>query len=273
MDLILNGQILREEDFHLSTENRAFTYGDGIFETLIAKEGNIKFFKEHLERLKAGLKVLDIVNEKLFDEEELQKKIISLIKINGIRGIARIKIMVWRKSGGLFSPEKNEGEYLILIKEHIKPAQQKEKVFFYKENTKTYSAVSKFKTISSLHYVLAGIFKNKNAADDLILFDSKGNISECLNSNIFWIKDHFVFTPSLLSACVDGIMRKQIIQKLKEKKIILIEGEFSSREIMHADFVFTSNVTGLFPVLSVEGKTYNAKNGIFQCLSSELNYC
>jgi 4-amino-4-deoxychorismate lyase len=81
--------------------------------------------------------------------------------------------------------------------------------------------------------------------DEVILLSAKGQVSEAGSSNIFWVKDGAYFTPSLNSGCISGIGRKQIIKKLKQLEMVLIEGEFSPSELLQADKVFTSNVTGI----------------------------
>ena len=118
---------------------------------------------------------------------------------------------------------------------------------------------------------MAGVFKKEQDADDVILLDTAGNVSECLNSNIFWIKGDFIFTPSLFTACIDGVMRKQIIQKLGVRSLAVIEGEFPPKDLMEADFAFTSNIAGLIPILSIEGKELNKSNTLFKYLAEELN--
>lgn len=268
--MILNGNILTEESCSLSFRNRAFAYGDGLFETLIGSKSQIYYFNDHLERLSASLKVLKI-DASWINIEKISSEIKQLIDKNNIENLARIRILVWRKTGGLFSPDSNEAEYMVNAMEHTPTFTPKTKAVFFEEIKKSFSPISPFKTLSALHYVMAGIYKKDQNVDEVILLDTENNISETLNSNIFWIKEGKVFTPSILTGCIDGVMKKQIAEFLKNKNILLIEGCFSKKDLLDAEFVFTSNVTGVIPILSIEQKLLQDKHEIFDLISKEFN--
>lgn len=270
MILIYNGKELNETEFHVGCDNRAFTYGDGVFETIIASPHKISFLTDHITRLTKGINALGMIAPAEINLSAIEKFIQSLITKNQIEKEARIKILVWRKSEGLFTPSGNESEFIITASSHTQPLPVKEKVLFYKDIRLVHSPVSRFKTLSSLPYVMAGIAKTTLQADDLILFDTEDHVAECLISNIFWIKDEKVFTPSIETGCKEGIMRKQILDYLNKSNIKWEEGKFRKEDLLQANLIFTSNVAGIIPLRKVEDKIFPVVSDLFIKIRSAL---
>jgi 4-amino-4-deoxychorismate lyase len=271
MYLIFNGQFIDESAFHVGLDNRAFSYGDGVFETIVAFPHKVNYLSDHLERLSSGIKTLGMILPKEINQKTCEELIKELIVKNNLDK-ARVKILVWRKSGGFFTPQSNDAEFIITASRFIQPPAQSEKVFIYDNVRIPYSGFSKFKTLSSLPYVMAGIAKKELNADDLILLDTEGNIAEGLVSNLFWIKGNNVFTPSIETGCKEGVMRKQILSFLDQNKIQCNEGKFRKEDLLSADFAFTSNVTGIVAILKLEDIIYHQSSELFNKIHSYFNF-
>jgi 4-amino-4-deoxychorismate lyase len=269
MYLFFNGGIIKEEDLRLTSDNRALNYGDGLFETMKFSAGKISYLNDHLERMYAGAKAFHLRIPRGLSDTSIQKNITELSLKNKLDE-GRVKILLWRKSGGLFSPESEEADCMILLKEwHGSPA-EKQKVIFSSER-KSYSALSAYKLLSSATYIMAGIEKQKKGADDVIILNHSNEVVECLSSTIFWEKDSQLFTPALKTGCIEGVMRKQIIEKLKNDKIPVREGHYSTEELLRADFVFTSNIGGLSRIRSIENTEFKKESSIFKELKQIVN--
>ena len=253
MWLWYNTQLIRDKDLVLSTGNRAFQYGDGIFETIIVKDKVIQHAEYHEKRMLLGARALSIDLDLSF--EEFSKRILFLMKKNKLQD-GRVKITIWRREGGFYIPETNEAEYLITIKSKTETNTSPQRLALAKTVNLSRSMAPNCKTLNSLPYVLAGL-ELKNMAgqvDDLIIPDSEGHISECISSNLFWVKDGIYYTPSLETNCVAGVKRAYIIDRLKERQIAVHEVKAEIEQLYNADAVFKTNVTGIFPVVSVEGR-------------------
>jgi branched-chain amino acid aminotransferase/4-amino-4-deoxychorismate lyase len=271
MKVIFNGNIVEESTIQFGINNRGLNYGDGLFETIIGTDLQINYLEDHLTRLLSGLEELKIRIPPFFYFNDVNEELFKLRKENNIKGLTRIKILVWRKTGGLFTPTNDNADFLITaIPTELNQA-PKQKVVFYEDIKITPSPISRFKKLSSLTYVMAGIFKKEAHADDVILLDTNGNIAECLVSNIFWVKDNQLYTPALQTGCVEGIMRKQILNFFEDLNIKVEEGEYKREDLLNADFVFTSNVTGIIPVKSIEDKNYTADFSMFERIK-KLSY-
>jgi 4-amino-4-deoxychorismate lyase len=269
--LIYNNQVIPENTFTISAGNRAFSYGDGLFETMIFRERKILYLKDHLSRISEGLQVLDIKFPALLTEGNILEKVGELADKNNLSSNARVKLQVWRKTGGLVTPESSEADFIISVSE-LKKGQEVKKIAFTSSEVKLqFGNLSKYKTLNFLPYIQAGLEKKKRKADEIILTDGKGMIAEASSSNIFWSNSDILYTPALETGCIDGIMRKQIIRFCASENIKVIEGHFPLAELQNAELVFTSNVSGLSLIESINDKKINIQYTLYQVIRIGLD--
>lgn len=269
MKCISNFKIAEETSVSLSLQNRAFQYGDGLFETMLYRNGQVCFLNDHIERLLTGAQVLHMQLPDGLNAAYLQESIAQLVHINQLVDSARIRLQVCRKPGGLYTPLEPSTEFYITVHSFAPVPSIKERVFFYDEIRLSYSVISSLKTCNALPYIMAGIAKNALSVDDMILLDMYGHIAECIASNLFWIKEGCLFTPSLQSGCIAGVMRKQIIQKAKTMAIPVSEGLFHKAEILSAEAVFCTNVAGIQVIHRIEDTVFNASKLPHKLLHNE----
>jgi 4-amino-4-deoxychorismate lyase len=108
---------------------------------------------------------------------------------------------------------------------------------------------SRFKTLSALPYVMAGIEKKERQMDEMVLCDMYGRVSEASAMNIFWQKDKKLYTPSLNTGCIEGIMRSKILDAVKGIQICEVQPD----DLIEAEAIVTCNVTGIYPIDILEG--------------------
>ncbi|WP_028980967.1 aminotransferase class IV [Sporocytophaga myxococcoides] len=263
--LILNGEYYPTDSNQLlSTSNRAFLYGDGIFETIKLQNKNLLFWEDHYNRMVNGAKALSLDCSKI-TEDNLRDSIINLAEQNSLP-IARIRIQLWRAPGGLFTPTDNSVQYLINASEFTVAPSLKRSCFFFEEVPLAYSSISRYKTCNALPYILASIKRKELEADEMILFNTDGFVSECTASNIFWLKGETLCTPSLETGCIEGIVRKQILAYARQHHIKVVEGQYFKEELLHADFVFTTNTAGISQLACIEGKQFKEKHPLYDQL-------
>jgi 4-amino-4-deoxychorismate lyase len=256
MKCIYNFGLAEETMVSLPLHNRAFQYGDGLFETMRFQHGNVLFLPDHFERLSAGLQVLQMKLPADFTRQYIAEAAHQLALANHLPE-ARIRLQVWRKTGGLYTPSQREAEFYINVQPFVAPPAVKEKVLFYTDIRLSYSPLSSLKTCNALPYILAGLAKTHAGADDMILLDTAGHVAECIASNIFWMKNGCLHTPSLQSGCIAGIMRKQILQQAANICIPVQEGLFSIEELLQADSVFCSNIASIQTIRQIENTIFD----------------
>lgn len=233
--------------------NRSFLFGDGLFETMVSSKGKLLDFSLHLERLQMGLEVLGMTAEGLSSQEELE----HLISLNAAdQALLRIRWNVFRSGQGKYSPESMMTDETLQI-QSFSPAPKVKFIAMISSTHKLYPHVwANCKTSNALVYVLANQERVQHQMDEVILLDDQGNVSEAGAANIFWKKGETYFTPSLATHCIAGIGRAKICKLLQENGNSLQIGEYSIKEMLSADKVFTSNVTGISYLKEIEGKTF-----------------
>lgn len=252
---VLNGKLVDVNKLPLQLLERGFNYGDGLFETIIVKNTIPRFLDFHISRLKKGMQALSM--EDSLQESSLIKYINLLIEIGNLKDTGRIKLLVWRSSGGLYTPETTSTEMLLFTA----PNTRRESIIHNSDIAKKinlhHSPISEFKTISALPYVLAGIEKKERKLDEIILLDNFQNISECSSSNLFWIKNDIFYTPSLNTGCIAGVMRRHILHQARLSGRQIFEVMEQASALATADQVFCCNVTGVYVFENFRGKKYN----------------
>ncbi|RPA68111.1 aminodeoxychorismate lyase [Cyclobacteriaceae bacterium YHN15] len=226
----------------LDWHNRGFLFGDGLFETMVFQNKKIRFSDDHELRLMEGVDILGLERTGISSIHHIEK-ILNLFfpKSEPLR----IRWNIFRRGLGKYSPTENLTHETLQIESFIKPVGLKINAFVSEKIRVPELPWSHCKTMNALTYVMANQDRVNRKMDEVILLNSKGLVSEAGSSNIFWVRNGVYFTPSLSCSCISGIGRKQIIKKLNQLGIEIIEGEFLPVELIKADKVFTSNVTGI----------------------------
>jgi branched-chain amino acid aminotransferase len=230
------------------TANRAFKYGDAIFETLKVVKGNILFLEDHYFRLMASMRVIRMEIPMQFTMEFLESEILKLIEAsNLINSPVRVRMTVYRTAVGLYTPESNDVSYVIDVKEVDDEMYQLNNdscvVDLFKDHYVTPQLLSTLKTNNRVLNVIAGIFAKENDLDNCLLLNSNKQVVEAINGNIFLVKGTTIKTPPLADGCIKGIMRMQLIQLIsKMEGYELEESSISPFELQKADEIFVTNV-------------------------------
>lgn len=256
MFLVYNSDILAETDFQIFANDRAFRYGDGLFETVRYERNRIQFWPDHFARLTVGMKALHLNMPSGLTEITVHQLITDLLVANQLTDQpARIKIQVWRQTGGLYTPTTNRANILITAQPGRPFAiTERANVGIYEAVRLTYSPFSGVKTLNSLPYVMAGIAKQERGLDDVILLHDgpDGYLAECQASNLFWFDEGVLFTPSVETGCVNGVMRQHILQKAAAVGQPINVGFHKPQILSFAEAVFACNVSGIQWIRAVE---------------------
>jgi branched-subunit amino acid aminotransferase/4-amino-4-deoxychorismate lyase len=245
MKVLYNSRLLSDSSVSLELDDRAFCYGDGLFETIVTGPNRLNLIEFHFDRLKRGCQKLAL-KMPLLNPKELIIRIDQLAKENEIKGTIRAKLQVWRQSGGLYAPKNNESNYLLTVDNQAGEFYNEITSISDSQNSQlVYSNISGLKTLNALPYILAGIEKNNSKFEDLIIKNEKDQIVEMIASNIFWIKGSTIYTPSLKSGCVEGVMRKYLLSEFRSKNIDCQEILAETNDLLDAQSIFLTNASGI----------------------------
>ncbi|MEP0074051.1 MAG: aminodeoxychorismate lyase [Marinomonas sp.] len=246
-----------KSDTSLTVTDRGLAYGDGVFETISATSKSLLHIDDHLSRLYRGLTKLGMP----FSEDQKQNlctflysSILPLIESDSV-----VKIMVTRGEGGRgYLPPENCLHTVII---GILPAPdyetQRQKGVSLSVSPVPASEnrfLAGTKHLNRLENVMAKQFLMKSDFEAIML-NNNDEVVECIQSNVFWLSQGALYTPSLATSGVQGTFRKYLIEN-QEQYLIQI-GQFPLSDLLNADEVFiTNSLMGIVPVTHIAGKSF-----------------
>lgn len=254
-----NGELLFKENIKLTTDNRGFKYGDGIFETIKVVHEKVIFWEDHYFRLMASMRMLRMKIPMEFTLEFLEKEILKTVAVLEDGASFRVRLNVFRKDGGLYTPKTNAIDYLIEVSESNYKTKETYEIDVFKDFYNYSGLLSTIKTNNRMLNTLASIYANENDLDNCILVNERKGVVEVANANIFIVKNNIVKTPALTEGCIKGVVRSKVIDILiKNKDFTIEETVISPFEIQKADEVFITNaIMGIQAVTKYKKKSFN----------------
>ncbi len=256
-----NGLIV-SNDTNILTRNRAFLYGDAVFETVKIMDSKVLFLEDHYFRLMSSMRVIRMEIPMNFTMEYLEEQILTLAKSKNMAISSRARITVYRNDGGYYLPQDNTVSFLISV-ESLDTA-------FYSIDKKDYvvdlytdfyiskQLLSSIKTTNKIINITASIFANENGLDNCLLLNDSKNVIEALQGNLFMLKGNVLTTPPVSEGCLNGVMRKQILALAR--KIVdleVVEEVISPFDLQKADELFITNVIkGIQPITKYRKKEF-----------------
>lgn len=259
-----NGTIVSQEE-NILTQNRAFLYGDAVFETVKIVNSKILFLEDHYFRLMASMRVVRMEIPMNFTMEYFEEQILSVVNANGVSDSARARITVYRNDGGYYLPKNNSVSFLVhtLVLDNAKYlfSSASYEVDLYKDFYITKQLLSSIKTTNKMINITASIFADENGLDNCLLLNDSKNVVEAIQGNVFMLLGNKLVTPPVSEGCLNGIMRKQILQLAKKiENIEVVEAIISPFDLQKADELFITNVIkGIQPVTKYRKKEYIVK--------------
>lgn len=262
-----NGYYLRNEQLVQSTEhcfgpyNRSYLYGDGLFESMHIYGGEIPLIHKHINRLVESMMLLEMEVPTFYSGQYFSALAKRIFNKNNITGSARIRLHVFRKQGGLYTPSTNNTEFSMIIDplpyQKFNAPDQALFIDTFPEIRKHKTLISGIKSSNALMYVLAGNYKMKNKLDDCIILNEKDELVEAISSNLFLLIENKLYTPDLSSGCVAGIMRQKIISIAENLGIKTLTNTLTTEHLFEAKELFLSNgISGIQSVKAFRKKRY-----------------
>lgn len=242
---------------NISFESELCKFGIGLFETIKVTDKPINL-DLHIERMLKSVKELKLNIS--YERKFIEKEILSYINDNKITNKAlRITVFDHGYNISIRDIGYNKEVYEKGFKLNISPIQRGNSIIY------------KHKTTNYFENIYTKSFAKENGFDDGLFLDTNGNILECSMSNIFFIKDKTITTPSYELPILNGTMKKRIKDICGELDIELIEKRISVSEINSYDFVFiTNSLMGIMKVTQIKDILYNKDNETFEKILAYL---
>ena len=259
----VNGLVVPADGPAIGLKNRAFHFGDGLFESIRLVNGRPLFLEPHWARLTSGAEVLRIAMPKQLTMQSLQTMIEELAQRAG-HASARCRLTLYRGGSGYYRPATNEGAFAIELDPVADPTYSEADhglmVDIWPEMRKPLNDLARHKTLNCLYYVLASLWSQQRGLDDCLLQNDRGNIIESSSGNLFIVSNGVLYTPSLSDGCVGGVMRAQVINLALANGIKVYECSLNPQNLLAADELFITNaVKGIQWASTYRTKRYQHK--------------
>jgi branched-chain amino acid aminotransferase len=248
-----NGAFVPGDTAVICNDNRSFKYGDGVFETMKMVRGQVPLVDLHMERLGMSVKLLKMAGDD-FKPMDLLCDIIHLCVMNECLDLAKIRLAVYRvnddKPGYIIEVSQPDEDVNAFNVEGLS-------IDIFPYSRKSCDAYSNIKSANFLPYVLADIHAKENNWDDGVVLNSNNAIADTTKANIFLVKGDELITPALHQGCINGVMRRYIIENSKKHGYEVHQKEVKEADLQDADEVFLTNaVYGMRWVKSFRNKKY-----------------
>ncbi len=251
--ILYNGAYYPEETPVIRAQSPGFKWGYGLFETMRVLNGTVRLADLHLERLFSGLQVLKL-NPPAFEKEKIPGYLNELCEKNGCSDSARVRLSVFGEA------EEKAGWLMEALPITTETGNWNEKglvIDIFPFARKSIDAYSNLKTASALPYRMAVLHAKEKGLDDTVLLNSEGNLCDTSIANIFIVKKGIVYTPALTQGCVNGVMRKLVIEVLKKNSVAVYQGILTEEDLYESDEVFlTNSIRGIQWVSTFRNKMY-----------------
>jgi branched-chain amino acid aminotransferase len=236
----INDELVSIEDAKISVLDHGFTVADGVFETLLVTDGNVFALDRHLTRLAKSAAGLGISPP---NSSQISKGITQVLEKNQKIDFGRIRVTLTSGSGPLGS-DRTASESTLVISLAEQPAWPESTTILLVPWTRNEnSPLAGLKTTSYAENVYALAAAKEHGFSEAIFCDTSGRLCEGTGSNIFFVKDQIIITPSVESGLLRGITRDLVIESARDAGFAVIERDVDPLELWQSEEVFITSST------------------------------
>lgn len=240
--IYMDGKFVEKSKAVVSVFDHGLLYGDGIFEGIRAYNGSVFRLVDHINRLYDSARVIRL--KMPLTKHEMSEAVLETLRKNQLRD-AYIRLVVTRGTGDLgVDPSLCKAPTTFIIAEPMssilgprEPKVLRMMVSSYRRDAVD-STSHEVKSLNYMNSILAKIEANSAGADDAILLDRRGFVSEASVTNIFLVKDGKVVTPSSAAGILHGITRDRIVRLCQDLGLEVEQRDVTPFELAVADEVF-----------------------------------
>ena len=257
LQVYIDGKYYPEEDAKISVFDHGLLYGDGVFEGIRIYKRRLFMMDEHVKRLYNGARVLRL--EIPMSPAELIEAVRDTARVNDITE-GYVRLIVTRGVGDLgLSPFKCSGASVVIIASTIKiyPDEVYErglKVVTVATRRNNPDALSpQIKSLNYLNHIMAHFEVVHAGADEGLMLNDAGYITECVVDNFFVVRDGVVITPPTNVGALNGITREVVFRQCPQVGIEIEEQNLSLVEAYTSDECFlTGTAAEIAPITYID---------------------
>ncbi len=244
----LNGALVSAAEARVDPADRGLALGDGLFETIRARDGRPLRLAAHCARLRAGADVLDLPVP--VSDEALGRALEETLEANAVTdGVLRLTLTRGPGPRGLLPPPQPPPTLLITAAaaEASSPRPVRA-VIATTTRRNEHSPLSRCKCINYLDNILARQEAERRGAEDALLLNTAGRLAGTTIANLFLVIDGAVVTPPVAEGALPGVMRGEVLAVAGAE-----ERSLKPEDLASASEAFVTNCLGIRPVVSVDG--------------------
>ena len=241
---------------NIPIDDRGFTLGVGLFETILAEQGRFAFWQAHLDRLARGCRRLGLP----LPDPAACATAAAVALARDAPGAARASLRLTWTGGsgarGLAGPA-HPAPRLIATAAPLAPPPLQLSLAIVVIRRNAAAVTSRFKTLSYLDNVVAREEAAALGADEALMLNTDGDLCCGAAANLFWFEGRDLCTPALECGVLDGIMRAEVIRRARVNGVAVREVAAKPDALARGDGAFvTSSLIGCVWVARVEGKDF-----------------
>lgn len=230
-------------------DDRGLLLGDGLFETVLARAGDLVALDAHLERMAAGCGVLGLPPPDRRRAEVLMRQALSQAGLEGARAAVRLTYTAGSGGRGLDRPDAPRPR-LFATATPSATATSPARLMISAVRRNEGSPACRLKTLAYLDNVLARREALAAGADEAVMLNGAGHLACAAAANLFWVTAGRVFTPALSCGVLDGIVRRQVMAAGAVSELAVGAQALADAEAMF----LTNSLIGVRPVASLDGR-------------------
>lgn len=252
MSCWMNGEYVKSEAIRISPFDHGFLYGAGFFETFRTYDGNVFLFQEHMDRMKDALAEYRITMP--YEDAEILAAVRMLNDAEGGEdGYFRLNVSAGVHDIGL-APSSYPTPNVILFRKDLTPTvrgTEKKGVWLETARNNPESTV-RHKSHNFLNNVRGRLELPSLKEIEGLFITANGFVAEGVTSNLFWVKNGDIFTPSIETGILPGTTRAVLISIARTAGIVVNEGFYTKEDVEKADELYVTNaVQELVPLSSI----------------------
>lgn len=242
MIVYMDGSWQPLENTSIPVMDHGFLYGVGLFETFRTYQGSPFLFRDHLKRLREGLSSVYIEWEE--DDESLQQLIGMALEKNGLTdGVLRLNVTAGISNWGLPNETYTKPSTLLFTRPVAPVQDEGRRAVFLQIPRNTPEGSVRLKSHHYLNNLLGKRELGKLSDAEGIFLTREGYVSEGIVSNIFWVKNNTLYTPSISTGILNGVTRQYVIHLASLLGVKVEEGTFTKEELLRSEAAFVTNST------------------------------
>ncbi len=269
----LDGQILPLEAARIPVIDHGLLYGDGVFEGIRFYRRKPFLLDEHLRRLRDSARAIAL--DLPWNGDELKDIIGQTVTASGLED-GYLRLIVTRGDGALgIDPRSCRAPRLIVIADRLQlldAATLERGASLIIAATRRLPADGldpRIKSLNYLNHILARIEANRAGADEAVLLNAQGRVTEGSADNLFIVRDGRLLTPPTSDGALAGITRELVLELARDQDIEAREHSLTAFDLYSADeCLLTGTAAGLVPVREIDGRPLASCPGpVFQQLA------